>query len=77
MNGAKSGATGTTVYINGEAIPFRPGSVRAWMQWQAMDPDKKGLAVAVNGMLIRRADWSRFQLSPGDRVEIVEPLQGG
>lgn len=35
------------------------------------------LAVAVNGSVLRRAEWQRAPLSPGDEVEIVRPVEGG
>ncbi len=40
-------------------------------------PETRFLAVAVNGAVVRRAEWSARMLVPGDVVEIVRPLQGG
>ena len=34
-------------------------------------------ATAVNGEFIAKAERSRKQLSEGDRIEIVAPMQGG
>ena len=36
-----------------------------------------GVAVAVNGQIVRRADWARVHLVDGDEVEIVRATQGG
>jgi thiamine biosynthesis protein ThiS len=33
--------------------------------------------VAINGNVVRRAEWEAAALAPGDSVEIVRPLQGG
>lgn len=40
-------------------------------------PDRRGVAVAVNGEVVRRADWDRHQLKDGDRVEVLAAQQGG
>lgn len=37
----------------------------------------RGLAVAVNGMVMPRSSWSTASLKPGDEVEIVRALAGG
>ena len=44
---------------------------------RGVDPKTRFLAVAVNGLVVRRADWPAHRLSPGDDVEIVRPLSGG
>lgn len=36
-----------------------------------------GLAVAVNGEVVRRAAWTDTALAPGDEVEVVTAVQGG
>ncbi len=36
-----------------------------------------GVAVAVNGEVVRRANWAAVRLADGDTVEIVKALQGG
>lgn len=35
------------------------------------------LATAVNGDLVHREDRSRHQLTQGDRIEVLSPMQGG
>lgn len=39
--------------------------------------DTRGLAVAVDGTVVRRADWEDRTLHEGARVEIVGASQGG
>jgi sulfur carrier protein len=39
--------------------------------------DDRGIAVAVDGTVVRRATWATTTLSPGTRVEIVGASQGG
>ncbi len=36
-----------------------------------------GIAVAVNGEVVRRASWRQHQLAPGDEVEVLTAVQGG
>jgi sulfur carrier protein len=40
-------------------------------------PDPRGVAVALNGTVVRRADWPATGLSDGDRVEVLTATQGG
>jgi len=54
-----------------------PQSVAALLRDQGVDPASRHLAVAVNGAVVRRADWSSHELRSGDTVEIVRPFQGG
>lgn len=37
----------------------------------------QGVAIALNGRVVRRRDWAQTQLGDGDRVEIVRAMQGG
>lgn len=37
----------------------------------------RGVAVAVNDEVVRRADWARAVLAEGDRVEVIRATQGG
>lgn len=47
--------------------------LRAW----GIGEDERGVAVAVNGAVVPRADWSATQLVAGDAVEILRARQGG
>lgn len=40
-------------------------------------PGPQGFAIALNGEVVRRADWSRTPLSNGDQVEIIRAFSGG
>lgn len=37
----------------------------------------RGVAVAADGEVVPRSEWSRFQLRDGMRVEVLRPVQGG
>ncbi|MCW2807653.1 MAG: thiamine biosynthesis protein ThiS [Marmoricola sp.] len=42
-----------------------------------MAPDARGIAVAVNGSVVRAAEWPATTLREGDLVEVVTAHQGG
>ena len=44
---------------------------------KAVDTGQKGIAVALNGAVVPRAEWPTTPLKPGDSVEIVRARQGG
>ena len=55
----------------------------AWLAYagllveQAIDTDRRGIPVALNGSVIPRAAWGETALRPGDSIEIVRAMQGG
>lgn len=62
-----------TISINGETRTLAGPATVA----DLLPGDTRGLAVAVNGEVVRRADHAASALSEGDRVEIVTAVQGG
>ena len=44
---------------------------------KGLEPERKGIAVAVNGAVVPRRTWTEARLSAGDAVEIIEAKQGG
>jgi sulfur carrier protein len=38
---------------------------------------EKGIAVAVDGQVVRRADWPSTRLAEGAAVEVLTAVQGG
>ena len=62
--------------VNGVPEPLAP-TVAALLAARDIAPDGRGVAVAVNGAVVRRADWATTALNPGDVVEIVRAMQGG
>jgi sulfur carrier protein len=68
----------TRLRINGVEEPeVAAATVAELLLARGMDPRARFLAVAVNGTVVRRADWTSYPLSPGDDVEIVRPFSGG
>jgi sulfur carrier protein len=66
-----------TIEVNGQSEPLEAGSVSALLQRRGIDPAGRGVAVALNGSVLRRADWPEVALRTGDRIEIVQAKQGG
>lgn len=40
-------------------------------------PDRRGVAVAVDGEVVPRTDWDRTAVADGARMELVGAVQGG
>ena len=67
----------TALRINGETAEIAASTVAELLAARGIDAKARFLAVAVNGAVVRRADWRSQTLASGDQVEIVRPLQGG
>ena len=63
--------------INGFDEEVAASTIAQLLAARGIDPGARFLAVAVNGAVVRRAEWREAPLSAGDAVEIVRPLQGG
>jgi sulfur carrier protein len=42
-----------------------------------VDGESRGIAVAVDGEVVRRVEWERAALREGQTVEVVRAVQGG
>ncbi len=65
-----------TVILNDSPREIAPGQTVADLLSELVLP-AKGIAVAVNGEVVRRADWPTHVLHDGDRVEVLTAAQGG
>jgi sulfur carrier protein len=65
------------IQVNGEPEPLSVTTVEELVCGKSEQSNRRGLAVALNGAVVRRTEWARTVLQPGDRVEIVRVLQGG
>ena len=63
--------------INGIEEEVAAKTVAELLAACGVDSAARFLAVAVNGTVVRRSEWSSRLLSPGDDVEIVRPFSGG
>lgn len=67
----------TTIRVNGDDEALAWGSVGDLLAARGIPPGTRGVAVALNGSVVRAAAWAATPLTPGDTVEIVRPFQGG
>jgi len=63
--------------VNGVEEDITATTVSELLAARGVDPVAKFLAVAINGSVVRRAEWSKKPLTADDDVEIVRPLSGG
>ncbi|EHR63374.1 sulfur carrier protein ThiS [Saccharomonospora cyanea] len=64
------------VFVNGESRQLPDGSTVAEVLATVFG-DARGVAVAVNGEVVRRGDWPETVVGDGARVEILTAVQGG
>jgi len=66
------------IVVNGKPrdLPL-PMPLRQVLESLTLPALERGLAVAVNGELIRRGEWERHIVKPEDELEIVQATQGG
>ena len=67
----------TRLRVNGVEEEVTAATVAELLALRGVDPAVRFLAVAINGAVVRRAEWPSQPLAAGDEVEIVRPLQGG
>lgn len=66
------------VTINGEARELEAGATVADVVASLPGaPEGRGVAVALDGDVIRRAAWDSTELQSGTRLEVVVAVQGG
>jgi sulfur carrier protein len=64
------------VWINGEERELADGA-RVRDALAALGAPQNGVAVAVDGEVVPRADWSSVALADGARIEVLTAVQGG
>jgi sulfur carrier protein len=67
----------TSIRVNGQNEPLAAATLTALLHEKEIAPDARGVAVAINGMVVPRAAWPSTRLNSGDQVEIVRARQGG
>jgi sulfur carrier protein len=68
----------TAVLINGERRRLPDGATVELAVREAGAPDGgRGVAVAVDGEVVPRREWPATELSEGQRIEVLNAVQGG
>ena len=66
------------IELNGEPVEVETGAqVGDAVAETGADPDRRGVAVAVDGEVVPRSVWDATPLREGARVEVVAAVQGG
>ncbi len=65
-----------TVTVNGTTAELAPGTTLGALV-DAHVPDRRGVAVALDGAVVPRGDWDATTLADEQRVELVGAVQGG
>ena len=64
--------------VNGDPRVVGPGAtVAELLAAMGIAQDARGVAVARNGTVVLRGEWSVVELATGDRVEVLHAVQGG
>jgi sulfur carrier protein len=64
--------------VNGEPRELPDGAtVEAAVDVSGAHESHRGVAVAVDGEVVPRGSWSAVRLRDGQRVEVVQAVQGG
>lgn len=66
------------ISLNGQQSDVRAGeTVAAALSRLNLTLDARGVAVAVDGEVVPRAQWESFALAEHARVEVLTAMQGG
>ena len=66
------------VVLNGQTRELREGAtVEAAVAASGAPESRRGVAVAVDGEVVPRGEWARTTLREGQRVEVLQAVQGG
>ncbi len=66
-----------TITLNGENVPMTSRDIRGLLAENGLDSDRGGVAVAVYGEVVPRAEWDQTPVKPNDKIEIVHIVRGG
>jgi sulfur carrier protein len=67
-----------TIELNGTAVELTEAATVAEAVLRTSDePDRRGIAVAVDGEVVPRSAWDKTPLAEGQKVEVVGAIQGG
>ena len=64
------------IIVNGDSFEVADGTTAA-AAVRLLTSAASGVAVAVNGEVVRRSAWDSTVLADGDQVEVLTAVQGG
>ena len=66
-----------SIRVNGQTEPLTCTTLPALLEAKEIGAIARGVAVAINGAVVPRAQWAHTRLAAGDQIEIVRARQGG
>jgi sulfur carrier protein len=64
------------IVVNGEPVEVAVGTTLSELL-VCLGAPERGVAVAVDAVVVPRGEWDRFALAAGARVEVLSAVQGG
>ncbi len=66
------------IKVNGQLREVEsPATLREFLSSLNLPSLERGIAVCINGEIVRKADWKSTRINPDDELEIVYATQGG
>ena len=65
------------IFVNGEPRECAGATVAELLADLGVETSARGVAVAVDGEVIPRAEWGERRVNEGERVEALSAMQGG
>jgi sulfur carrier protein len=66
------------ITVNGDPTEVPVGArIADVLDQLGVEPGRRGVAIAVDGEVVPRAEWDTTSLRDGVRVEVVQAIQGG
>ena len=65
------------ISVNGVLQPLNNLKLFKLLAENGVDSRKGGVAVALNGEVVPRAEWAQTSLKADDKIEIVQIVRGG
>ena len=65
------------IYVNGEPRERAGATIAELLAELGVEPSARGVAVAVDGEVVPRAEWDARRVNEGERVEALSAMQGG
>ena len=65
------------IFVNGEPRERAGATIAELLADLGVEPQARGVAVALDGEVVPRAEWDRRRVNEGQRVEALSAMQGG
>ena len=65
------------IYVNGEPHERTGATIAELLAELGVETRARGVAVAVDGEVVPRAEWDERRVNEGQRVEALSAMQGG